>query len=225
LALQEIVELKKNYKAYLYVDEAHSIGAIGPHGRGVCDYAGVNPADVDILMGTFTKSFASVGGYIAGSKELIEYLRNTAFSALYDTSHSVPCCQQITSAFDVIEGVDGSGDGQRRIAQIRDNAVYFRKRLAEMGFIVVGNYDSPVIPVLLGSPGKINVFSRECLARNLAVVVVGFPATPLVESRVRFCVSAGHSRADLDMALDVIREVGDMCMIRYKKRRTTRAEV
>jgi 7-keto-8-aminopelargonate synthetase-like enzyme len=114
LALQEIVELKKRYKAYLYVDEAHSIGAIGPHGKGVCDYAGVSPADVDILMGTYTKSFASVGGYIAGSKELIAYLRNTAFSALGDTSHSVPCCQQIISAFDVIEGVDGTGDGQVR---------------------------------------------------------------------------------------------------------------
>ena len=106
--------MKKKYKAYLYVDEAHSIGAIGPHGKGVCDYAGVSPADVDILMGTYTKSFASVGGYIAGSKELIAYLRNTAFSALGDTSHSVPCCQQIISAFDVIEGVDGTGDGQVR---------------------------------------------------------------------------------------------------------------
>lgn len=66
--LPEIVRIKKKYKAYLYVDEAHSIGALGNRGRGVCDYFGVNPADVDILMGTFTKSFASVGGYVAGSK-------------------------------------------------------------------------------------------------------------------------------------------------------------
>jgi len=217
LALPEIVAIKKKYKAYLYVDEAHSIGAIGPHGKGVCDYSGVDPRDVDLLMGTFTKSFASVGGYIAGNRDLIEYLRNTAFSALYDTSHSVPSCQQIISAFDVIEGIDGTGDGQRRLKQIRDNSLYFRQRLCEMGFVVLGNEDSPVIPVLLGAPGKVHIFSRECLARGLAVVVVGFPATPLIETRVRFCMSAGHNRADLDVALAIIRDVGDLVMMRYLK--------
>jgi serine palmitoyltransferase len=82
-----------------------------------------------------------------------------------------------------------------------------------MGFIVVGNYDSPVIPVLLGAPHKISVFSRECLDRGLAVVVVGFPATPLIESRVRFCVSAGHSRADLDHALDIVRASLLCCVV------------
>ena len=66
--LPEVVALKKKYKAYLYLDEAHSIGALGPHGRGVCDYWGVNTRDVDIMMGTFTKSFGSAGGYIAGTK-------------------------------------------------------------------------------------------------------------------------------------------------------------
>ena len=68
MKLPEIVALKKTYKAYLYLDEAHSIGAVGPSGRGVTDYWGVDPRDVDVLMGTFTKSFGSVGGYIAGSK-------------------------------------------------------------------------------------------------------------------------------------------------------------
>lgn len=68
LRLPEIVAVKKKYKCYLYVDEAHSIGAVGPHGKGVCDHCGVDPKDVDILMGTFTKSFGSVGGYIAGDK-------------------------------------------------------------------------------------------------------------------------------------------------------------
>ena len=66
--LPDVVALKKKYKAYVYLDEAHSIGAMGPHGRGICDYFGINPRDIDILMGTFTKSFASAGGYIGGSK-------------------------------------------------------------------------------------------------------------------------------------------------------------
>lgn len=69
--LPEVLRLKKKYKAYLYLDEAHSIGAIGPHGKGVVDYFGLNPRDVDIMMGTFTKSFGAVGGYIGGSKVIL----------------------------------------------------------------------------------------------------------------------------------------------------------
>jgi len=217
LALKEIVALKKKYKAYLYVDEAHSIGAIGPHGRGVCDYYGVDPADIDVLMGTFTKSFASIGGYIAGSKEMINYLRKTSFSSIYDCSMSPGCCQQILSALNVITGADGTKDGEKRITTLRENSLYFRQRLSAMGFILLGNYDSPVIPVLIGAPSKISKFSRHCLSRHVAVVVVGFPATPLVTSRVRFCMSAAHTRADLDYALDVIREVGELAHIKYRR--------
>lgn len=84
--LPEIIEIKKKYKAYLYLDEAHSIGAVGPHGRGVVDFYGCDPKDVDVLMGTFTKSFGSAGGYIAGSAELIEYLLNNSHSNCYASS-------------------------------------------------------------------------------------------------------------------------------------------
>ncbi|CAF3570053.1 unnamed protein product [Rotaria sp. Silwood1] len=101
--LPEIIALKKKYKAYLYVDEAHSIGAIGSHGRGVVDYWNIDPNDIDIHMGTFTKSFCSVGGYIAGEK---------------------------------------------RIKQLACNVHYFRRQLVDMGFIVYGNKDSPVVPAL-----------------------------------------------------------------------------
>jgi serine palmitoyltransferase len=76
--LPEIVAIKKKYRAYLYLDEAHSIGALGAGGRGVCEHLGVDPADVDILMGTFTKAFGSCGGYIAGDEQLIQYLRTVS---------------------------------------------------------------------------------------------------------------------------------------------------
>jgi len=215
LPLKEIVEIKKKYKAYLYVDEAHSIGAIGKTGRGICDYCGVDPADVDILMGTFTKSFASVGGYVAGSAELINWLRVSSFASNYDTSMSSPCAQQILSALTIITGEDGTAEGLKRITQLHENSVYFRKRLQEMGFVIIGDHDSPVIPMLLVYPSKIPAFSRECLKRNIAVVVVGFPATPLILSRARFCMSASHSREDLDTALDDIEEIGERCLLKY----------
>jgi serine palmitoyltransferase len=110
--LKEIVEIKKKYKCYLYVDEAHSIGALGPHGKGVCDFTGVNPADVDILMGTFTKSFGSVGGYISGSKKFIDYLRRKSWSTYYAATMAPACAQQILSALKVIDGKDGTTIGE-----------------------------------------------------------------------------------------------------------------
>lgn len=215
--LPKVVELKKKYKCYLYVDEAHSIGAIGPTGRGVCEYWSVNPADVDILMGTFTKSFASVGGYIAGSKDMIDYLKKTSWGSVYGSSISPVCCQQIISSMKVILNEDGTTRGKEKIAQLRANSNYFRKRLVEMGLEVYGNDDSPVVPVMLYNPAKMPGFSHQCLLRNLAVVVVGFPATSIIESRVRFCMTAGHTREDLDKALAVIDEVSDLVMIKYRK--------
>jgi len=99
-------------QCYLYVDEAHSIGAIGPRGRGVCDYWGVDPADVDILMGTFTKSFASVGGYVAADKKTIDYLRQRSFGQVYETSMVPGTVQQVISALNIMTGKDGTKTGK-----------------------------------------------------------------------------------------------------------------
>ncbi|CAF4264725.1 unnamed protein product, partial [Rotaria sordida] len=110
--LPEIVALKKKYKAYLYIDEAHSIGAIGSHGRGVVDYWNVDPKDIDIHMGTFTKSFGSAGGYIAGKKSLIDYIRVHSHSACYSSSMSAPIVYQIISALNIITGRDGTDNGK-----------------------------------------------------------------------------------------------------------------
>ena len=86
MKLRDIIELKKKYKAYLYLDEAHSIGAVGQHGRGVVEYWNCNPSDVDIMMGTFTKSFGAVGGYIGGRKvsNIQEYMYSTGYSYIWE---------------------------------------------------------------------------------------------------------------------------------------------
>lgn len=213
--LQEIVAIKKKYKAYLYLDEAHSIGAIGQTGKGVCELLGVDTADVDIMMGTFTKSFGSCGGYIAGSKELIAYLRQICPSHLYATSISPPAAEQILSAIKVLLGEDGTNRGAKKLSQLRDNCNWFRNELRRIGCEVLGDEDSPVMPVMLYNPAKIAAFSRECFKRNVAVVVVGFPATPLLVSRARVCISAAHTRDDLEYALRVIDEVSDLVALKY----------
>uniref|UniRef100_A0A3Q2I622 serine C-palmitoyltransferase n=2 Tax=Equus caballus TaxID=9796 RepID=A0A3Q2I622_HORSE len=217
--LPEVIALKKKYKAYLYLDEAHSIGALGPTGRGVVDYFGLDPEDVDVMMGTFTKSFGASGGYIGGKKELIDYLRTHSHSAVYATSLSPPVVEQIVTSMKCIMGQDGTTLGKECIQQLAENTRYFRRRLKEMGFIIYGNEDSPVVPLMLYMPAKIGAFGREMLKRNIGVVVVGFPATPIIESRARFCLSAAHTREILDTALKEIDEVGDLLQLKYSRHR------
>jgi serine palmitoyltransferase len=114
-------------------------------------------------------------------------------------------------------GQDGTNIGKQKIQALRDNSKYFRMRLEDMGLQVMGRYDSPIMPMMLYNPTKISAFSRECFKRGLAVVVVGFPAVPILVSRARFCISAGHTRQDLDRALAEIDQVADICKIRYNR--------
>ncbi|KAM6162943.1 serine palmitoyltransferase 3 [Rhynchocyon petersi] len=224
--LPQIVALKKKYKAYLYIDEAHSIGSVGPTGRGVVDFFGMDPSDVDVLMGTFTKSFGASGGYIAGKKELVDYLRVNSHSSVYATSMSPPIAQQIIRTLKLLMGMDGTTEGIQRVQQLAKNVRYFRQKLSEMGFILYGNEDSPVVPLLLYMPSKVAAFARHLLKRKIAVVVVGFPATPLVEARARFCISAKHTRENLDTVLAVVDELGDLLNLKYsRKKKSARPEL
>ncbi|KAJ2559839.1 serine palmitoyltransferase component [Coemansia sp. RSA 1933] len=218
--LPEIVELRRKYGFYLFVDEAHSIGALGKRGRGVCDHFGVDPREVDVLMGTFTKSFGAAGGYIAGSRALIDYMRLHSHSAVYAEAMSVPVLAQVNSSMRMIMGEDREHalEGQQRLDQLAVNSRYFARRLSEMGFMTLGDAGSPVIPLLLFNPAKISAFSRECLRRNISVVVVSYPATPIIAGRVRFCVSASHTREDLDYALEQVSEIGDLLMLKFHKK-------
>jgi len=222
--LPELIRLKKKYKAYLYVDEAHSIGALGPRGRGVCDYFGVSPSEVDVLMGTFTKSFGSVGGYVAATKPVIDFLRTSSFGMIYSNSMAPVCAQQTLSALHVIMGKDGTDIGAKKLLQLRENSNYFRNKLKEMGFIIFGNADSPIVPLMLYHPTKFIAFSRQMLKRGIAAVVVGYPATDKNTGRARFCLSAGHTREDLDRALGEISEVGDIIMLKYMAHKYKSAE-
>lgn len=216
--LPEIIRLKKKYRVYLYLDEAHSIGAIGEHGRGVCDYFGLDTKDVDLLMGTFTKSFGSAGGYIAGSKQLMNHIRLHSHSFGYASSMAAPVAQQILGVLKTIMGTVGDGEGQRRISRLARNSRYFRQKLKQLGFIVYGNDDSPVVPLLIYFPGKIVAFVAGAKKLGVATVGAGYPATPLIESRVRFCLSASHTKEMLDKALEVTSILGDKFALKYSRR-------
>jgi serine palmitoyltransferase len=250
LSLPGIVELKKKYKFYIFVDEAHSIGALGPHGRGVVDYFGVNPRSIDILMGTFTKSFGAAGGYVAGSKALVDRLRLRGHGGTYAESIAPAVLTQIIASTASIMGVtpptpsglelaqhhpgpacsshlpawmdlplslrDGS-EGSMRLRRIAFNARYLSRGLAKLGFITYGHLDSPIVPLLLFNPGKMCAFSRMMAARKtpIVVVVVSYPATPLITGRARLCVSASHTKDDMDTVLRACDEIGDVLDLKH----------
>ncbi|KAL2836359.1 pyridoxal phosphate-dependent transferase [Aspergillus pseudoustus] len=165
--LPRILQLKKRYKFHFFIDDAYSMGAIGSQGRGVCDYFKAGPAEVDILMGTFTKPFGANGGYVAASKEIIDRLRCTNARQVYGLALS--CMVTMT----------------------------------------------PIVPLMLSHPAKMPVFSTEMLRRKISVVVVTYPATPLELSRTRLCVSAAHTKDDIDRALKACDKVGEALQLKF----------
>ena len=204
--LKEIIALKKIYGFYLYVDEAHSIGCLGPTGRGIVEQLGCSFDEVDILMGTFSKSFASAGGYIASDKKTIQFLKNNSYSYVYGNPMSPVAAQQIISCMEIIQ----SPEGKRKISQLRKNSIALRTKFIDAGCHVLGDLESPVIPVMIYHPAKIKDISRICLKNGVAIVVVGYPACPIDACRIRFCVSAGHTAEDIEkgfqVTLDALRQ-------------------
>lgn len=213
--LLDLVRLKKRYKFHLFVDEAHSIGALGPRGRGVCDYFGIDPAEVDILMGTLTKSFGANGGYIAGDRTVIDKLRLAHAGFVLGEAPAPLLLSQIAASIRIINGELLPGQGEERLQRLAFNSRYLRLGLKRLGFIVYGCDDSPIIPLMLYHPAKMPAFSRELLKRKISIVVVGYPATPLVTSRARFCVSASHNKDDLDRMLAACDEVGGAMQLKF----------
>lgn len=213
--LPKIIELKEKYGCYLFVDEAHSIGALGENGGGICDYFGVDPRKVDILMGTLTKSFGAAGGYISGSQEIIDRLRLDITTNTYSESMPPAVLEQISTSLSIIAGKLNGNEGKERLQRICFNSRYLRLGLKRLGFIIYGNDDSPVIPLLLYNPGKMIEFSRRMLKHGVAVVLVGYPATDVISSRIRFCMSSALTKEDIDKVLAISSEIGDTLFLKF----------
>lgn len=212
--LPGLLELKDKYKFYLYVDEAHSVGAMGPNGRGVCDYFGISPARVDILMGTLTKSFGATGGYIAADKALIDRIKCSGLGSVYSEGTTPPVLAQINASLQTITGEVRPGEGEERLQRLAFNSRYLRLGLKRLGFSVSGLADSPIVPMMLYNVPRLPAFSRLLLEMGIAVVVVGYPATPLASARARFCVSSSLTKEDLDRLLRAVDIVGSKVRVK-----------
>ena len=142
--LPALVALKKKYGAYLWIDEAHSIGALGATGRGLCEHQHVDALDIDISMGTFTKAFGAIGGYIAAKSDVIAALRARSSVHVLSGSLAPPACAQALAAIRELQ----SKAGLDRVRRLQENSRWFRARLLEAGLAVLGSEaSSPVCPV------------------------------------------------------------------------------
>lgn len=213
--LPKLVEIKEKYGIYLFVDEAHSIGALGENGGGICDYYNIEPKRIDLLMGTLTKSFGAAGGYVSGNKNVINRLRLDITTNTYAESMPPPVLQQISTSLNIISSKINGNEGKERLQRICFNSRYLRLGLKRLGFIIYGNDDSPVIPLLLYHPGKMITFSRRMLEYGVAVVIVGYPATDIITSRIRFCMSAALTKEDIDKILAISSEIGDELFLKF----------
>ena len=198
--LPRIVELSKAHGARLMVDEAHAAGVLGARGAGSCELLGVE-GDVDLRMGTFSKSLASCGGFIAGSHEVIDFLRISSRAFLF-TAAAVPAA--VGAALAALR-IIRSDEGPALFAKVLDNAAYLREGLRSLGFEVhdVGpDITTPIVPVVVGDDWKAVVLWRALYDAGVYVNVALHPAVPPAGALLRTSVMATHDRSVLDGALD-----------------------
>ena len=201
--LPRFIEVKQRHKAFLMVDEAHSAGVMGPHGRGIGEHFDVDAADVDIWMGTLSKSFGSCGGYIAGSKPLIEYLKYTSPGFVYSVGISPPNAAAALASLRLVE------EEPERVARLTENSRLFLNLAREQGLNTGMSRDSAVVPVILGNSLHSLQLSQALFARGINVQPILYPAVEESAARLRFFITALHTDQQIrDTVAAVAEELG-----------------
>jgi glycine C-acetyltransferase len=198
--LPGLAEAAARHGAIMMVDDAHSSGVLGRNGRGTIDHFGLH-GKVDIQVGTLSKAIGVLGGYVCGSRDLIEFLYHRARPFLFSTSHPPAVAAACLAAFDVLE------QEPERIDALWANTRYFKQGLAEAGFRI-GESETPITPVITGEARLAYELSRKLFENGVLATGIGFPTVAKDKARVRTIVTATHTRAELDRALEVFRQVG-----------------
>jgi glycine C-acetyltransferase len=198
--LDRIVELAEEYDAMVMVDDAHGDGVLGKDGRGIVDHFGLE-GRVDIDMGTLSKAFGSLGGYIAGRKDLRDYLINIARSFIFTTAHPPSVAAATMEAIRMIQ------DEPEHLQQLWENTRYFKKAMIDLGFDI-GYSQTPITPVMAGESKEAMELSRQLFEEGLFAKPIVFPLVAKDKARVRINVTAQHTREDLDEAIAIFEKVG-----------------
>jgi len=196
--LPKLIEVKKRHGVMLMVDEAHSIGVLGATGRGIGEHFGVDRRDVDVWMSTLSKTFASCGGYISGSKELVEYLKYTAPNFVFSVGISPPNCAAALAALRILEREP------HRVDQLRRNSKLLLDLLTERGFNTGTSRDTAVVPVILGNSMLALQMSRALFDRGVNVQPILHPAVEEKAARLRFFVTSAHTEEQIRYTVDAL---------------------
>ncbi len=198
--LPKFVEVKKRHKTFMMVDEAHSMGTMGLHGRGMSEYFGIDPHDVDMWMGTLSKSFGSAGGYIAGSKELVEYLKYTAPGFVYSVGLPPPSTAAALAALRLLQ------EEPERVSQLAHNSRLFLQLAKEAKLNTGMSNNTPVVPVITGNSQNALRLSHALFQRGINVQPILYPAVEESAARLRFFITSLHTEEQIRSTVAAISE-------------------
>jgi 8-amino-7-oxononanoate synthase len=199
--LPKVVELKKKYDAALMVDDAHGIGVLGKKGRGVCEHYDLL-GEVDIIMGTFSKSFASLGGFVVGSADVLTHIKHTARALIFSASMTPAAVASVRKSLEIIKS---EPERRERLWKVTENV---RSGFKKMGFDT-GNSTTPVIPVIIGEDDKCFGFWKMLFENGIFANPVISPATPPGRALIRTSYMATHTDEDVEKILSVFRLCGE----------------
>lgn len=195
--LDKIMSLAKHYHSFVIVDDAHATGCLGENGRGTSEYFGVSP---DVVIGTLSKAIGTEGGFVAGSKVLIDYLLNHARTFIFQTSISPSICAASYVALEIIEH-------KKKHHQLLSKVVRIKKGLDEMGYTVKGG-NTPIIPVIIGEARKALIFAERLQEEGIFAPAIRPPTVAYGESRIRLTVTTDHSSKEIDYLLKTFDAIG-----------------
>ena len=199
--LPQLCALAEKYGCIMMVDDAHSSGVLGRGGRGTIDHFGVH-GRVDIQVGTLSKAIGSIGGYVCGSRDLIEFLYHRARPFFFSTSHPPSVTATCQAAFALLD----SPEGEKLIKKLWANTKFFKKRLKKLGFNT-GVSETPITPIIVGDAALAHQFSRELFQEGVFAPGIGYPIVAQGKARLRTIVTATHKRKDLEQALEILERV------------------
>jgi len=198
--LPPLVELAERHGAMIMVDDAHGEGVLGEGGRGAVDHFHMH-GRVDVEIGTLSKAFGVIGGFVAGKRIIIEHLRQKGRPFLFSSALTPGDVAACSAAVDILESSDDL------VQKLWSNTRYFKRRMRDAGFNT-GASETPITPVLLGEAKTAQEFSRLLFERNVFAMAIGFPTVPMGKARIRVMISATHSERDLDFGIEQFVAVG-----------------
>jgi 7-keto-8-aminopelargonate synthetase-like enzyme len=198
--LAAFVAVARRHRAWLMVDEAHALGVLGACGFGSADHAGIDPGEVDVWMGTLSKSLVSCGGYIAGRKDLIDYLKRTAPGFVFSVGMAPPSAAAALAALGLLEGEP------ERVRRLNERAQLFLRLAREAGLDTGSSIGAAIVPIITGSSIRAGRLAQALFTRGINVQPILYPAVPERAARLRFFLTAAHSEEHVRRAVAILRE-------------------